>query len=105
MNTNLAIMDDIMDRVTQTEEWNRIQLEDPAIAKAEREAEELYNNLDRKGQDRAQSLLASLACAYSCVAILYGMRVAEAIRETVADPCAFSQYILKRLEVTRHEQP
>lgn len=104
MDTNKAIMDDIMDRITQTEEWNRIQLEDPQIAEAEREAEVLYRDLGGKEQDRVTELLAGLSTAYSYAAILYGMRVAVAIHEATADPCVMSRYVLKRLEGRRHGQ-
>lgn len=102
MKDSVAIMDDIMDRVTQTEMWNDIQMADPMIKDAEAELTRQLDALDGIISDkRIEDIRAAawgLANATDYPAILYGMRVAQAIQDVTANPVLLSQCILDRVK-------
>lgn len=106
MKDSVAVMDDIMDQMTQTEMWSHILMTDPLIQDAEKELNsnlEALNGIvsDKQIEDlRAAAWGLSNATAYP--ALLYGMRVAQAIQEVSANPAALSQCILDRV-VKRRE--
>lgn len=101
MKDSIDIMDDIMNYVSQTDFWNNIQLTDPMIQNAD---EELTAQLAKlkgivpDGQiENLRSRAWYLVNAFTYPAILYGMRVAQAIQDVTADPAALSQRILDRV--------
>lgn len=106
MKDSVAIMDDIMDHVTQTEIWNHILMTDPLIQDAEKELNSNLEALEGVVSDKQiEDLRAAawgLASATDYPAILYGMRVAQAIQEVSANPAALSQCILDR--VVKHRE-
>lgn len=105
MKDSVAIMDDIMDRVSQTEVWNAIQSADPLIKDAEAELTRNLDALDGIISDKQiEDLRAAawgLANATDYPAILYGMRVAQAIQDVTFNPAALSQCILDRVRKCR----
>lgn len=102
---SVAIMDDIMDRVTQTEVWNDIQMADPLIKDAETELTRQLDALDglvpEKQIEDIRAAAWGLANATDYPAILYGMRVAQAIQDVTANPALLSQCILDRVKKCR----
>lgn len=108
MKDSVAIMDDLMDRVTQTEVWNDIQMADPLIKDAEAELTRQLDALDALdgliSDKRIEDIRAAawgLANATDYPAILYGMRVAQAIQDVTANPALLSQCILDRVKKCR----
>lgn len=105
MTTELGIMDDVMCAITQTDEWQRIQLKDPRILEAEKELNRvlvqvrpfLPGNLMDELENSARG---SIATAYGEVGILYGIHVADAIHAVAAKPTLLSRRIMERLAGT-----
>lgn len=101
MKDSVAIMDTIMDHMTQTEMWNYILITDPLIQDAEKELNSNLEALEGLVSDKQiESLRAAawgLSTATDYPAILYGMRVAQAIQEVTANPALLSQCILDRV--------
>lgn len=101
-NKNLALMDDIMGGITQSDEWNEILLHDPAIVAADNRWEaaieqakalipdELYVELHDSHEAKAS--------ASGDVGILFGIHVADVIRDVVSRPADLSRYVLKRID-------
>lgn len=106
MTTELEIMDELMNAVTQTDEWKRIQLQDARILEAERE---LYGVLEQVRQYIPAHLMAELEdamcgavpAAYGDVGILYGIQVADAIHAVAAKPTLLSRHIMERVAAMR----
>ncbi|WP_300685480.1 hypothetical protein [Acutalibacter sp. 1XD8-36] len=109
MKENLKIMDDIMDRVTQTDFWNNIQLTNPMIKEADKQFSALLDKLKETAPEdlieKARDAAWEMSSAFCYPAILYGMRVAQAIQEAALDPNALSQYILDRTAKRNGGQP
>ena len=97
---NLALMDEIMGAVIQLDEWQDIQLHDSRIASATarmsaalKQVEnllplELYNELCEASSEET---------AYTSNAgILFGIHVADAIRDVASRPADLSRHILER---------
>lgn len=105
MKENLEIVDDIMDRVTQTDFWNNIQLTNPMIQEADEQLEAQLTQLDgiisNRQIDEIRSHAWYLVNAFTYPAILYGMRVTQAIQEVALDPNSLSQYIMDRVAKLR----
>lgn len=101
MKDSLKIMDDIMNGVIQTEMWVTIQQTDPMIKEAESKLEASLNKLKGTPQEELIEELfdaaLNLTSAFDYPAILYGMRIAQAIQEVTSDPTALSQHIMDRV--------
>lgn len=99
---NLALMDDIMDMVTQADEWAEIQTHDPRITDAgncwDTVMERTKALLPRELYDELSDAHSSVIAAIGDVGILFGIHVAEAIRDVAARPADLSRYILNRTE-------
>ena len=96
---DLALMDKIMNVFAQKGEWQEIQMNDPRITAAytrfdaalERiEAEDLHEEL-------YDAYMAGVSAAGDA-GILFGIHVAEIIRDVAARPADLSRYVLKRME-------
>lgn len=105
MKENLEIVDNVMDRVTQTDFWNRIQLTNPMIKEADDQLSALLDKLKATSPENlveeVRDAAWGLSNAFCYPAILYGMRVAQAIQEVALDPNALSQYIMDRVAKRR----
>lgn len=96
---NLILVNEIMGVVTQSEEWQEIQIHDPTIAAAEarfsaamEKAEaviprELYSELS---DAHTAALLAT-----GDAGVLFGVHVVDAIRDVAARPADLSKYVLE----------
>lgn len=97
---SLAMMDEIVGVISQSEEWNDIQMTSPAVVaamsrmnEALEKARELLPKDIFDEVDRAQG--AALG-AIGEAAILYGIHVADVIRSVAANPADLSRYILAK---------
>ena len=101
MKENLEIVDAILDCVTQTDFWNHILLTNPMIKEADDELSALLDKLKATSLENlveeVRDAAWELSNAFCYPAILYGMRVAQAIQEVALDPNALSQYIMDRV--------
>lgn len=99
----LNIMDELMQAITQTDAWSDLQRNDPLILRAENE---LNGVLERVRPlipkelfiELSDCALGAIASAYGEAGILYGIRVADTIRDAAADPIAVAEHVLQRTE-------
>ena len=105
MDKNVKLMDEMMDSIAQSEEWNRIQLTDPMVQDATQQPEACIDRIGLSEDDANELFAAASDYAYSTglSAILYGIHVADAIRDVAARPVDLSRYIMKRVEA-RHDE-
>lgn len=99
---NLALMDGIMGGISQLPEWAEIQLHDPMIVAADARwkaaIEEAKALLPRELYDELSDASFDEIVAHSSAGILFGIHVADAIRDVASRPADLSRHILKRLE-------
>ena len=103
MNTdkNLALMDDIMFAgITKADEWNDIQLHDPRIAAADARwkaaIEEAKAFLPRDLYFELDAAHVDVVTDTADAAILFGLHIADAIRDATSRPADLSRHILER---------
>lgn len=100
---NLALMDDIMQMVTQADEWQDIQLNDPRITAAHERwkavLERVKDLLPWELYADLSDANASEVVATGDIGILFGIHVADAIRDVASKPMALSRYILNRIKI------
>ena len=102
VDKNLVLMDDLMmNAITQLDEWQVIQMHDPRIATAD---ERYYAALEQARALIPAELYAELSDAHASelaatgdVGILFGIHVADAIRDVASRPTDLSRHILKRI--------
>lgn len=101
----MALMDDLMGTITQTDEWKERQMTDPQIKDAEKELKLVLRNISHlipfEIYCSLEDSTINVACAYAEAAILYGMQVANAIHTAVSNPNALSQHILNRISAQK----
>lgn len=101
MDKNVKSMDEIMGAVGQTDEWLSIQISDPMILDATKNMSVLLEQLKQYAPDRpvdaVEDAAYSLVNAYTNAAILYGIHVADAIRDVAARPCDLSRHVMQRM--------
>ena len=97
----MALMDDLMGTITQTDEWEERQMTDPQIKDAEKELKLVLRNISHLIPYEIYCALEDcanhMASVYADAGILYGMQVANAIHTAVSNPNALSQHILNRI--------
>ena len=97
---NISIMDDLMQVIIQTEEWETIQATDPAIRKADKEITTLLceakSHVPKALYLKLEDAVYNYSNAVSDAAILYGIHVADAIRDVSARPQDLSRHVLGR---------
>ena len=101
---NLALMDKILGAITGDGrgEWNDILMHDPMIA----DADNRFDAVLAKARDLIpDELCGELADAYSGgqmavgeVGILFGLHVADTIRDVASRPADLSRYVMERME-------
>ena len=101
LQVDLEIMDELMGAITQTDEWQRIQMEDPQIKKAQAELDLALRNVSHfvpvevfKPLDDS---VANAVFSYVDAAILYGIQVADAIHTAASRPSDLSRHVMERL--------
>ena len=99
MKKSCEIMRDIMGAIVETEEWNRIQFSDPVIQRAEDEFRSLLKQVDSpEVETKLSDACTALISAFADAATLYGIQVANAIRDIADDPCVLSRFYMERAE-------
>lgn len=96
---NLALMNDIMGVVTQSDEWQEIQLRDPTIIAAEARFSAVMEQAKAVIPGELYSELSdahtAAILAIGDVGVLFGIHVADVIRDVAARPADLSRYALK----------
>lgn len=104
---NLALMDHIMNGITQAGEWDEIQTNDPMISNADARwhgaMEQAKGVLPKELYDELLYAHVAEIAATGDAGILYGIHVADVIRDVASSPADLSRYVLKRMEVAAHE--
>lgn len=97
---NVRIMDELMQAVVQTDEWEDIQENDPEIKQADRELVSTLQELKKVVPPELYFKIERVAYEYSnaveYAAMLYGIRIANAIRDVSARPFDLSRHIMAR---------
>lgn len=96
----------VMQALRQTDEWDRLWKEDPGIQRAKAQLEDVMERVGLKipGQlvDDLWSAVYGLTSASEDAALLYGIRVMEALHGVAANPTEFSSYTADRRTGVRH---
>lgn len=96
----VILVDEIMSAVLQTDYFDNIIMTDPNIVAADAEMQKVIDGLEqtlsKEEIDSLQVAMYRYAIACEIPAILYGIYVADAIREIAANPSALSRCILER---------
>lgn len=108
LKESLALIDDVMDRLVDTDMWNKILMSDPMIMQADAQftakVDALQGAAEWKQLDELKNSAQHLNNTLVSAAILYGMRVSQAIREVTASPdtiTELSQFVLNRMAKKR----
>lgn len=101
---DLALMNEIMDGIVQTDEWTKLQIIDPGVQAA---ANQWRQAMESAKAHLPRAVYIELSDAHACevgaigdAAILYGIHVANTIRDIAARPSDLSKYILSIREAT-----
>lgn len=104
MDYRMELMDRIMGALFNSDEWNRILMSDPRICTATKRVSMLMDRLQSivpyELYSELEDAIGHSETAHSDAGILFGIYVADTIRQTVANPAVYSDYWLK-LGVTR----
>ena len=97
---SLAMMDEIVGTISQSREWNDVQMTSPAVVAA---ASRMNEALERAREFLPEAIFDELDCAHCAAlgtigeaAILYGIHVADVIRNVAANPTDLSRYMLAK---------
>lgn len=100
MDKHMELMDRIMGALFNSEEWDRITMNDPRICAI---TERVYKVMERLQSIVPYELYSELEdaighaeTAYSDAGILFGIHVADTLRQTAANPAVYSDYWLKK---------
>lgn len=95
------IFGEVVDSIMQTEEWFKIATNDPRINAAENEVFSLLESVQKRIPEdvynQLMDAIAELGVSYTETATLYGMSVANTLRELAANPNVYSRYITDRM--------
>lgn len=97
---NVQIVDDMMGAITQTEAWLTEHKKNPAILAAQKQLSKALEPIKGVVPDDVIDMIEEAAYSYGGVvettAILYGIHVADAIRDVAARPSDLTRHILAR---------
>ena len=100
-DANIQLMDDLMNGIIQTDEWENIQNADPVIAAAferfSKALDEVKSRITREQYVELSDAVCHYVASFDTAAILYGMHIATSIRDIAARPADLSGYILRRM--------
>lgn len=98
---DFALMNKLMSGITTADEWDTAMNENPAVARKDADLNGVMEKVKRYLPHDLYMELAdarvSALNAYIDLAILYGIRVANVIRDAAEHPAEFSQYIVERM--------
>ncbi len=101
-HNDLAIMDNLIGTIVNSDAWDQEQLQNPEIQTAEKalekELDQIRGLVSDKVIGRIEDAAFGYSNAFSTAAILYGIRVANIIRDVSACPSDLSQFILDRID-------
>lgn len=104
---DLELTRQVLNSLQQTDEWDRIWKEDPGIQRAKSQLEAVMERVGLKIPsqlaDDLWSAVYGLTSASENAALLYGIRVREALHGVAANPTEFSSYAADRRTGARHE--
>lgn len=87
---NVRIMDELMQTIATTDEWEDIQENDPDIKRADRELvetlHEVSNLIPKELYSKIEETIYGYTNAIEFAAMLYGIHVVTAIRDVSARP-------------------
>lgn len=99
---DLELMIELIEGISQTREWMRIEATDPLIKKAGKRHTAALNKIrDLIPADvyaELEDATLDYAFAVKDTSILYGIRVANVIRAMAAEPAALSQYVVDQMK-------
>lgn len=99
---NLVLMDKIMGGIVKAGEWDEIQLNDPSIIAADARwdaaLEQTKNLISEELYAELYDAYTAGTSAFGDVSILYGIHVADVIRDVASRPADLSQYVLERIK-------
>ena len=100
VDENLVLVDDIMNAITQTDEWQEIQLNDPRVVASTNALREkmaalrpLFSFKEYSGLER---VVLEAATSIAEPAIMYGIHVAFALQDVTGRIPDFSRHIMQR---------
>ena len=100
MKFNQELYADIMEHIMQTEVWEQIEKNNPMIDTSSRRLHALLNNLRGQLSDEIVETIFNDIFNYVTAtaesAVLYGIQVASALNEIIANPAAYSQKVLQK---------
>lgn len=98
MSENMAIINEIVCGVMDTEMWGKIATEDPRIKAAETEARTLLtrycSSLPKRQRGEIEDAICEVGSAYTDAAFLYGMHIAQTLQAAASNPSKYSAYVL-----------
>lgn len=94
ISLNAKIMLDIVYAIKETPEWVQATDRTPMLTEERKRLEEIISRVPDDLRDALEGAIASVEEAYADMALLYGMRVAGAIQESISNPLNFSRYAL-----------
>ena len=86
----MNIINAMLDSITQTDEWNRMQ-ESPIITQAAQSLQETIKNLPAQQREEIEAAAAIYATACERAALLFGIGLVDTIRAAGTDPTAYLQ--------------
>ena len=97
---NVGIMDELMQAIVQTDEWESIMENDPEIRRADKELvtilKELKSVISPELYSKIEWSIYDYSNAVECAAMLYGIHVINAICDVSARPYDLSRHIMVR---------
>lgn len=93
------VVDDLMNGIWNSDEWNRLQTNDPRIQAAETAFHALLYSLtgtiEKETCWQMEETIGELEAAMADTAILYGIHVANSIQLAAANPASYSAHRLE----------
>lgn len=100
MKFNQELYADIMEHIMQTEVWDEIEKSNPMIDASAKRLNALLDNLRGPISDEIVETISDDVFNYVTAtaesAVLYGIQVANALNEIIANPAAYSQNVLQK---------
>lgn len=93
-DTSAKVMFEIIEAIKNSEDWVRSTDKAPMLLEERNRLERILERVPDDLRSELEDAIAGVEEAYADVALLYGMKIAEAIRENVSRPLTYSQYAL-----------
>lgn len=91
---NTKIVFDIIGTIKSSPEWVRETEQTPMLIEARNRLEQIINRVPGDLRDDLIEAVSAVEVAYTDMALLYGMRVANSMQDAISNPVAYSQYSL-----------